>query len=66
MELELFNNNEKDLYDNFTNLIKPNIILFANDIKGYHIIQKILLTKNFNNNFCYEKNRRIYWRNSKF
>ncbi len=53
--IDYINNNEKELYDNFTNLIKPNIILFANDINGYHIIQKILLTKNFNNNFCYEK-----------
>ena len=53
--IDYINNNEKDLYDNFVNLIKPNIILFSNDINGYHIIQKILLTKNFNNNFCYEK-----------
>ena len=53
--IDYINNNEKDLYNNFINLIKPNIILFANDINGYHIIQKILLTKNFNNNFCYEK-----------
>ena len=53
--MDYINNNEKELYDNFVNLVKPNIVLFSNDINGCHIIQKIMLTKNFNNDFCYEK-----------
>ena len=53
--MDYINNNEKELYINFVNLVKPNIVLFSNDINGSHIIQKIMLTKNFNNDFCYEK-----------
>ena len=46
---------KKNYIINFVNLVKPNIVLFSNDINGCHIIQKIMLTKNFNNEFCYEK-----------
>ena len=53
--MDYINNTEQELYETFVNLIKPNIILFSNDINGCHIIQKIMLTKNFNNDFCYEK-----------
>ena len=53
--MDYINNNEKELYINFVNLVKPNIVLFSNDINGCHIIQKIMLTKNFNNEFCYDK-----------
>ena len=38
------------LYTTFCELLKPNIILFANDINGCHIIQKILITKDFDIN----------------
>jgi hypothetical protein len=40
-------------YNFFVLLITPNIIPFSNDLNGCHIIQKILLTKNFDNRFCY-------------
>ena len=40
-------------YNYFVLLITPNIIPFSNDLNGCHIIQKILLTKNFDNKFCY-------------
>jgi hypothetical protein len=53
--MDYIKNDEEKLYETFVNLIKPNIILFSNDINGCHIIQKIMLTKNFNNDFCYEK-----------
>jgi hypothetical protein len=40
-------------YNFFVILITPNIIQFSNDLNGCHIIQKILLAENFDNNFCY-------------
>ena len=40
-------------YNFFVILIIPNIIQFSNDLNGCHIIQKILLAENFDNNFCY-------------
>ena len=40
-------------YHFFVYLITPNIISFSNDLNGCHIIQKILLTNNFDNKFCY-------------
>ena len=39
-------------YNFFILLITPNFIPFSNDLNGCHIIQKILLTKNFDNKFC--------------
>ena len=53
--IDYINNNDSKLYKIFVELISLNIVLFSNDINGCHIIQKILLTKNFNNKFCYEK-----------
>ena len=53
--IDYINNNNSKLYKIFVNLISLNIVLFSNDINGCHIIQKILLTKNFSNKFCYEK-----------
>ena len=44
-------------YNFFVLLITPNIIPFSNDLNGCHIIQKILLTKNFDNRFCYSHYR---------
>ena len=41
-------------YNYFINLLTPYITQLSNDLNGCHIIQKILLTKNFDNNFCYD------------
>ena len=41
-------------YNFFVSLLTPNIINFSNNLNGCHIIQKVLLTKNFDNQFCYD------------
>ena len=41
-------------YNFFVFLLTPNIIQFSNDLNGCHIIQKVLLTENFDNNFFYD------------
>ena len=41
-------------YNFFVFLLTPNIIQFSNDLNGCHIIQKVLLTENFDNKFCYD------------
>lgn len=46
---------DQQLYETFIDLIIPNIVLFSNDINGCHIVQKILLTKNFDNAFAYKE-----------
>ena len=43
------------LYNTFIEILTPNIVLFSNDINGCHIIQKVLLTKNFDNTFAYKE-----------
>jgi hypothetical protein len=47
---------EEDIknYEFFVFLLTPNVIHFSNDLNGCHIIQKTLLTKNFDNKFCYD------------
>ena len=40
-------------YNYFINILTPHITRLSNDLNGCHIIQKILLTKNFDNFFCY-------------
>jgi hypothetical protein len=41
-------------YNFFVFLLSPNIINFSNDLNGCHIVQKVLLTDNFDNKFCYK------------
>ena len=47
-------NNVPSLIPPFQNLISSNVIVFSNDLNGYHIIQKLLLRKSIDNNFVYK------------
>ena len=49
--MDYINNTEQELYETFVNLIKPNIILFSNDIKISIILQFLIsILKMFNIN----------------
>ena len=43
------------LYSTFVELLKPNIVIFSNDINGCHIIQKALFATSFDTNFIYDE-----------